>query len=190
MRISYFSFLAALAPFATALPISSLSSSGLDAPDALDTLSPRAPASKGTGSVTIQNNCAFPISLSSVGTSAGPVVHVAAGSSHSEQFHTTADPNTGVSIKIVKNDGNPLAAGQVTQVEYTLVAPTVYYDLSLINGDVFSDEYNAIVPSVASCPTVACQANEVPCAAAYTKPPQPKTKACASSADLVYHICS
>ena len=185
MRFSAVSALAIVAPLAIAAPTpiaipNSLAVAIADAdPDA---------AAGGVGSVIIQNHCSWSVSLSSVGSSPGPVVDVAAGKSYSEQFHTTST-GAGVSIKIVK-DGNPLASSNITQVEYTLVGSEVYYDLSLINGDAFAGEHNAIVPAMSSCPQVTCAAGEVPCKEAYTKPPQPKTKACASSGNIVYNICN
>ncbi|MCJ1325074.1 hypothetical protein MMC10_001736 [Thelotrema lepadinum] len=183
--VSAVSALAIVAPFAIAAP------TPITTPNpaaAAITDADSSTAAGGVGSMIIQNHCSWSISLSSVGSSPGPVVDVAAGKSYSEQFHTTST-KAGVSIKIVK-DGNPLAASNITQVEYTLVGPLVYYDLSLINGDAFAGEHNAIVPATSSCPQVTCAAGEVPCKEAYTSPPQPKTKACTSSGNIVYNICN
>ncbi|KAI4149145.1 MAG: hypothetical protein LQ340_004775 [Diploschistes diacapsis] len=183
MRFSLLSALAVLSPLAATAPVSVTKL----IPAAAAVSKAQTSDAAGTGSVIVKNNCGFAISLSSVGTSPGAVASVAAGHSWSEQYQTTSDGG-GVSIKIVR-DGNPLSSSNITQFEYTLASPEVYYDLSLINGDAFAGEYNAIVPDGSSCPTVTCQANEVPCAEAYTEPPQPRTKACAASGNIVYNIC-
>ena len=173
---------ALLAPLAAALPTPDPNASPVTG-----AMSEPQSSAGGTGSAIIQNHCSYPISLASVGSSPGTVVHVPAGGSYSEQFHTTST-EAGVSIKIVK-DGDPIRSANITQFEYTLVTPLVYYDLSLINGDAFAGEYNAVIPATASCPQVTCQPGEVPCKEAYTQPPQRKTKSCASNANIVYNIC-
>ncbi|KAI4140524.1 MAG: hypothetical protein LQ340_007857, partial [Diploschistes diacapsis] len=147
-----------------------------------------APAGAVVGNAIVVNNCGFDINLRSVGSVVGGEHTIGQGGSYSEQFHLSGS-GAGISIKMDKSPADPVSGGPIAQFEYTLAGSEVYYDLSLINGDPFSADLQVLRPAIASCPTVTCPANQVPCQEAYTSPDQPATKACASSGNLVFSVC-
>ena len=204
MQISSFAPLAILASLATAAP------APLSSPDNDIVLPPgvieQAPAGGAAiGSAIVTNNCGFSVLLRSVDDSVGPEVTIAPGGTYSEQFHTSGNGG-GISIKVDQN-GDPASSGDIAQFEYTLADNLVYYDLSLINGDPFQAERQAVTPADGSCHQVVCDAGENPCGDAFSKsckigfPSEFELKivdpggssnpvyACSSAEDLVYSIC-
>ena len=185
MHSSILAYAALLVAPILAIPTPDPSTEALQLPPGVTEHAPDANAA--VGNAIVRNNCGFSIQLSSVGGSPGPVTTIPSGGSYSEQLHVSST-GAGISIKVDQN-GSPLTSNNIAQFEYTLSGSTVYYDLSLINGDPFKAQYQAINPSIGSCDSITCQPNEVPCQAAYTQPNQQKTHACASSGNLVFNIC-
>ena len=94
------------------------------------------------GKAIIQNSCSFPVYLSSVSNTAGPTQELAAnGGTYTENWR--ANPNGGgISIKIAADK----AFSEITQFEYTLEDPELWYDLSNINGYPFKNWGVSIIP--------------------------------------------
>jgi len=139
------------------------------------------------GKAIIQNSCSFPVYLSSVSNVAGPTQELAAnGGTYSEDWRS--NPNGGgISIKIASDS----SFSQVTQFEYTLESPDLWYDLSNINGYPFEQWGVSIIPSDSSCNEVICPAGVSLCAAAYNTPTEDwATAMCYSASDMVVLLCS
>ena len=152
---------AVLASFAFAVPTPYAEPNDIVLPPGVTESEPKSLAT--VGSAVVSNRCNFNVFLRSVGSSVGPEVTIAPGKTYSEQFHLSGS-GSGISIKVDKS-GDPTGsgAGNIAQFEYTLASNLVYYDLSLINGDPFVANRQAIVPADASCHQVVCNANQQPC---------------------------
>ncbi|MCJ1332757.1 hypothetical protein MMC10_009451 [Thelotrema lepadinum] len=188
MQFSTFALAAILAPLTLAAPAPLAEPNQLALPAGV-TEQPAAAAAT-VGNAVVKNNCGFTVYLRSVDNTVGPLQTIKAGGSYSEQFHTSGNGG-GISLKMDKT-GDPTGSGSgnIEQFEYTLSGSTVYYDLSTINGNPFVAYHNAIVPSISTCHTITCNANENPCTASYYPgDPSNPTYACASSGNLVYNIC-
>jgi len=139
------------------------------------------------GKAIIQNSCSFPVYLSSVSNVAGATQELAAnGGTYSEDWR--ANPNGGgVSIKIAADK----AFSEITQFEYTLEDPELWYDLSNINGYPFKNWGVSIIPADTSCNEVICPAGVALCSAAYNTPTEDwATAMCYSASDMVVLLCS
>ena len=184
MQLSTFTLTAILAALAQAAPTPSLDVS-VELPAGV---TQEAPAPNvAVGSAIVNNNCGFPVHLRSVGGSANPEHILQHGGTFIERFRVSSI-GAGVSIKMAKN-GDPATSKNISQFEYTLAGSKVYYDLSHIDGNPFKAHYHEIIPGIHSCDKVVCEANESPCEAAYSDPPQLKTHGCASHGNLVHNIC-
>ncbi|MCJ1442250.1 MAG: hypothetical protein MMC23_002743 [Stictis urceolatum] len=111
----------------------------------------KAAVTPGICSAHVVNHCDFPVWLWSMGEVTGSRVHLNPGKSYHEPYHTSSTIGTSIKISRVDNlfEGKP-----VEQLEYTVADRKVFYDLSLINGDLFAAEGVELVPSDHSCPTV------------------------------------
>lgn len=91
--------------------------------------------SRAVGSISIKNQCDFPVNLWSVSDQQGPMVTLSSnGGEYSETYRT--NPNGGgISIKITPED---YVTDPVTQLEYTLT-DLIWYDVSNINGMPFQN---------------------------------------------------
>ena len=139
------------------------------------------------GNVIVQNQCNFDAYLWSVSNVAGPMQTLAAnGGDYTETYRSNPDGG-GISMKLATNE----AASNITQFEYTLETPTLWYDLSNINGYPFMAWGVSVVPSESTCNEVICPAGVALCADAYNTPTEDyATAACTSDADVVVLLCS
>jgi len=139
-----------------------------------------------TSSAIINNQCSFPVYLWSVGDTSSEMITIEPnGTPYSEEYQTRAEG--GIALKISTVLGNTTV---VTQFEYTLSEPTIWYDVSNVNGFPFSDDGLALVPTESSCREVTCPAGEGSCHAAYTVwNDNYATAACASTSDLTMTLC-
>ena len=110
-------------------------------------------------------------------------------------------PDVGVSIKL--SLGNATIQGPITQFEYTWQAPSIYYDLSNIDGDPFSPagyplaQYGvSLQPSTCNsaqyptCNSIICPSGIPYCSAAYNRPNDAnRTHACSEDTNLTLSIC-
>lgn len=146
-----------------------------------------APLVNAAGKAIVQNECSFPVYLWSVAASSGPMVSVPAGTNYSEAYRINTNGG-GVSIKIAaEKDQN---AG-VTQFEYTFTDPTIWYDISNINGYPFEAWGVTLTPTDSNCPIKDCEAGVELCTNAYNVyNDDAATAACGDAADLVLVLCS
>ncbi|KAK9326741.1 hypothetical protein V1520DRAFT_106642 [Lipomyces starkeyi] len=138
---------------------------------ALPTTLERRETNSGGGGVEIINNMGKDIYLWSVGESADAtmVTLTSGGNTYSESWKTNPDSG-GISIKMSTTPDQ----SDVLQYEYTLVSPTIYWDLSCINMGSGS-EFTAAGYAVTSndngiCPSATCEPGDTACADAYLYP--------------------
>jgi len=159
-----------------------LSKTAVFAAVALATFIPAALA----GKASIENQCDQDVYLWSVGGSASAdMVTLPPGKSYSEKYRFN-DLGGGVSVKLAlaKNQGD------ITQLEYTLDATTVWYDVSNINGNPFAHGGISVKPSDPACSPVVCEAGIVKCREAYNQPTDDHaTHACPATSDLNVVLC-
>ncbi|WEW60486.1 hypothetical protein PRK78_005973 [Emydomyces testavorans] len=138
------------------------------------------------GSATIQNQCSDDVYLWSIADSAGAEMKTLhSGGSYTEKYRSNGNGG-GVSMKLSLDKNQD----KVTQFEYTLNKPKIYYDLSNINGYPFKNGGVTITPSDGSCPTVSCSAGDGNCQQAYNKPDDDHaTHGCPDSSDLHVVLC-
>jgi len=138
-------------------------------------------------SATVNNDCAFPVYLWSVGDSSTDMVTIEPfGTPYTEEYHSRA-LGGGISIKISTVINNE---DTITQFEYTLNGTKLWYDVSNVNGFPFSADGLALVPSDSACREVTCPAGEGACHAAYTVwNDDYATAECASTTDLTMTLC-
>ncbi|KAK2763763.1 hypothetical protein FQN54_009380 [Arachnomyces sp. PD_36] len=164
------------------------SKSAIFAATAMASLAPTVYAeNSGTGNAIINNKCSHDIYLWSIGSSADAEQHtIASGETFSENYRTTSNGG-GVSLKMSLTESQD----EVSQFEYTIVEPQVFYDLSNINGYPFAEGGITIEPSDSSCPSISCEAGEPNCKEAYNQPYDDwATKGCDCSSDLVLNLCA
>ncbi|PGH02920.1 hypothetical protein GX51_04376 [Blastomyces parvus] len=139
------------------------------------------------GNAIVRNNCPFPVYLQSVGNTGNVPEHtIQSGGVFQEQYRE--NPNGGgISLKI----SNKPSGAQITQFEYTLAGPKVFYDVSNINGYPFVDYGLSLASTThAGCPAINCPPGVKLCHDAYNKPDDNHaTKACASASDLTMTLC-
>ncbi|MCJ1282608.1 hypothetical protein MMC26_001933 [Xylographa opegraphella] len=138
-------------------------------------------------SAIVNNECAYPVYLWSVGDSSSEMVTIEPhGKPYKEEYQTRSEGG-GISIKISTALGNE---DTITQFEYTLDGSQLWYDVSNVNGFPFSDDGLALVPSESACREVTCPAGQGSCHAAYTLPEDNwATAVCESSSDLTMTLC-
>jgi hypothetical protein len=109
-------------------------------------------------------------------------------------------PGVGVSIKL--SLGNASVQGAITQFEYTWATPSIFYDLSNIDGEPFSPQgypfakYGLMLePSTSNstqyptCNSIICPAGVMYCSAAYNVWNDTRTSTCSEDTDLTLFIC-
>ncbi|OJD15632.1 hypothetical protein AJ78_04124 [Emergomyces pasteurianus Ep9510] len=137
------------------------------------------------GTAMVKNNCDCPVYLWSVANAGNVPRHeIKPGETFSEKYRS--NPNGGgISLKISKTYSDAV----ITQFEYTLAGPKVFYDISNINGYPFEDKGVSLTSS-SGCPEVHCPAGVKRCKGAYNNPDDIATHACSSSSDLSMTLCS
>ncbi|EEP81994.1 predicted protein [Uncinocarpus reesii 1704] len=111
---------------------------------------------------------------------------LSSGDKYSEEYRKN-DNGGGISIKLSLDKDQK----EVSQFEYTLDDPKVFYDLSNIDGYPFKDGGVTIVPSDDSCPKVTCEAGDGKCSEAYNKPDDDHaTHGCPQETDLHVVLCA
>lgn len=143
-----------------------------------------APVLVAAGKASVRNHCPHSAYVTSVGGSDSQTHELQPGAKLHQEFETGLFGG-GISVKL----SNDNSLSKITQFEYTLAGPLVFYDLSNINGYPFEHGGVAITPSDHSCPAVHCPPN-VPCKAAYNTPDQnTATHGCQSSTSLNLELC-
>ncbi|KAI1951599.1 hypothetical protein LOZ12_000717 [Ophidiomyces ophidiicola] len=138
------------------------------------------------GSAKIDNQCSDDVYLWSIADSAHvEMKKLGSGESYSEKYRENGNGG-GISMKLSLDESQK----EVSQFEYTLSKPKVFYDLSNIDGYPFKDGGVSIIPSNSECPKVICSAGDGKCAEAYNKPDDDHaTKGCPDSTDLHVILC-
>ncbi|MCJ1473851.1 hypothetical protein MMC13_002503 [Lambiella insularis] len=136
-------------------------------------------------SAIVKNECSFPVYLWSVGEASSEMYTIESkGEPYSEEYVPRAD--AGMSLKISTVPGD---LSTITQFEYTLDSPNVWYDASNINGYPFQKWGLQIIPSSSSCPNVTCEFPGV-CTEAYNAPSDnAATHMCDANSDLTMTLC-
>ncbi|PYI09137.1 hypothetical protein BO78DRAFT_309071, partial [Aspergillus sclerotiicarbonarius CBS 121057] len=122
-----------------------------------------------TGSVRIINTLDIELYLWSISIQAGPLNILAANGGAYEELWRPTINGTGVSIKIATAD----SMLDVLQFEYSIVYPTVYWDVSCINLDnssVMITKGLSAIPDIPGCPFVICDETSDACPDVYYKP--------------------
>lgn len=150
---------------------------------------PSTPAAPGTssGGVTIINNVQKPLYLWSTSNLAGKQVTIPVGGTYSETWKLNPDMG-GVSIKIATTPDE----ADVLQFEYTLVTPTIWWDVSLINMAITSlfDQLGfTVTTDDKTCRSVTCPAGDTTCNDAYLYPTDDQaTRACPENTNMVLNL--
>ncbi|KAJ8104423.1 hypothetical protein POJ06DRAFT_273026 [Lipomyces tetrasporus] len=141
------------------------------------------------GGVEIINNMGKNIYLWSVGGSADAtmVTLTSSGNTYSESWRTNSNGG-GVSIKISTTPDQ----SDVLQYEYTLVAPTIYWDLSSINmgnASEFTTAGFAVTSNDSNCRNAICKPGDNACADAYLFPTDDQaTRGCPESVQMTLNL--
>lgn len=101
---------------------------------------------EGPGLAIVQNNCADPIYLWSVGSGVSVEIPVPGGAHYSETFRH--DQKTGgVSLKVTRVAHGLYSSAPQTVFAYNVVGDSVWYDLSDVFGDPFKGSSVTLLPS-------------------------------------------
>lgn len=123
----------------------------------------------GNGGVTIVNNMAKTVYLWSVANTANDsMVTLNQGQTYEEDWRLNSNGG-GISIKMSTTPEQR----DVLQYEYTLAAPTLFWDLSCIDmgtGSEFTQVGFAVTSDNDNCVSATCKPGDVACAAAYLLP--------------------
>lgn len=140
------------------------------------------------GKVTVQNKCPHAIYYTSVdGSADAPTKAIQPNKVHTEEYRVNTKTHGGISIKVNKS---PKLTDPIAQIEYTLTSPTMFYDLSFVNGDPFVKEGVTLTPSDKKCVKVDCPPGVAKCPGAYKFPTDDQaTHQCADSANLDVVFC-
>jgi len=153
---------------------------------ALASFVPAVAGGGGFAEAIVKNKCSEPVYLWSVADLFGvEMVTIKPGGQYSEPYQL--NPNGGgISIKLSLT---PSRDG-VTQFEYTLADPTIFYDISNIDGYPFLKWGVSLTPSDKSCPVVVCDPGVALCKEAYNQPYDDwATKGCPATSDLTMVLC-
>jgi hypothetical protein len=127
------------------------------------------------------------IYLWSTSNVAGAMVTIPAGGRYSEEWRLNLDGG-GVSVKISTTPDE----ADVMQFEYTLVRPTIWFDMSEINM-VITSLFNKLGFTVTSdnpdCIQLVCPAGDIACNDAYLFPSDNQaTHACVDTTNMVVNL--
>ncbi|KAL0938555.1 Bys1 family protein [Colletotrichum truncatum] len=134
------------------------------------------------GKATVVNNCAYEVSLWSVGSGVASAGQLAAGGgAYSETFYR--DPVTGgKALKItLARDGLFTGAAQLN-FAYNLDGGQVWYDLSTVFGDAFRGAKLVVASRQTTCPAIVWPQG--------VSPGGSQVKVCTSEQDVVLTLCS
>ncbi|WYZ42521.1 hypothetical protein EsH8_VI_000220 [Colletotrichum jinshuiense] len=147
----------------------------------LPVLAAAAPAAA-VGKATVYNNCAFEVSVWSVGGSVVPVGALGPrGGTYSETF--VRDPVTGgKALKITRpRDGLFTGAPQLI-FAYNLDGGGVWYDLSTVFGAAFQGSKVVVASQEATCPAIVWDTG--------VSPGGSQVKVCTAEKDVVLRLCA
>ncbi|KAF3392740.1 Antigenic thaumatin-like protein [Penicillium rolfsii] len=151
------------------------------APAAIAIAAALAPLASAVGNARVVNQCGFPVYVWSVGGSVSQQNTVASGGTYSEVLHH--DPASGgIAIKLTTVANGLYNGSPQTNFAYTLDGQQVWYDLSDVFGDPFSN--HAInVKASASCPSI-CWPSGIATSGAS------QVKVCDANSDVTLTLCS
>ncbi|EEQ30596.1 hypothetical protein McanMca71_000704 [Microsporum canis] len=139
------------------------------------------------GTANVQNACGKDVYLWSIADSAGEkMITLKDGETHSEKYRTNGNGG-GISIKMATDQNH----NDISQFEYTLKEPQIFYDLSNIDGYPFAEGGISVHPSDSGCPAVVCEGGVKDCKEAYNQPKDDfATHGCPQETDLNVVLCA
>lgn len=149
---------------------------------ALSALAALTPLAAAAGSAIVENHCADPVYLWSVGSQMGDRQDIKAGGVYSEDIHR--DPvSGGISLKITRTKDGLFDGSPQLNYAYTLTADgaRTFYDLSSVFGDAFEGHALIVEPSKEGCGVIDWPNG--------TPPAGSQVKDCESSADIRLTLC-
>ncbi|QPH02770.1 hypothetical protein C2857_006987 [Epichloe festucae Fl1] len=133
------------------------------------------------GNATVKNNCAFPVTVWSVGSELSPGSTIKKGESYSERF--ARDPEAGGRALKITREADGLFTGKPQTVfAYHLRDGAVCYDLSDVFGDAFAGHRLVEGAADTSCPSIVWPEG--------TPPAGSQVKNCHHGADVTLTLCS
>ncbi|MCJ1331531.1 hypothetical protein MMC10_008222 [Thelotrema lepadinum] len=173
------SFLAALvASVAAAAPAPSLQLDHSNPIPGTVELTPR----QGVGSVFVVNECSFTVFVrSQTNTGTGALSTLSPGGTYAQKFQMPA--SGGTAILVARSD--PSTFPSRLTVEYSISGSTIFYDVSLVNGNPFQAQGFDLSPrNVPGCADINCPANVANCNGSGSQ-----TKTCSEAANLQLNLC-
>ncbi|KAJ5151047.1 uncharacterized protein N7482_010299 [Penicillium canariense] len=145
------------------------------------TIAALAPLASAVGNAKVVNKCNFPVYLWSVGGSVSAQNTINSGATYSEVLHH--DPASGgIALKLTTVENGLYNGSPQTNFAYTLDGQQVWYDLSDVFGDPFSN--HAIgVKAAASCPSICWPHGINPGGGS-------QVKVCNANSDVTLTLCS
>ncbi|GLI81641.1 hypothetical protein PoHVEF18_010027 [Penicillium ochrochloron] len=148
---------------------------------AITTVAALTPLASAVGNAKVVNKCGFPVYVWSVGGSVSQQNTVASGGTYSEVLHH--DPASGgIAIKLTTVENGLYNGSPQTNFAYTLDGQQVWYDLSDVFGDPFSNHAIGVKAS-ASCPSI-CWPSGVATSGGS------QVKVCDANSDVTLTLCS
>lgn len=150
---------------------------------ALSALAALTPLAAAVGSAIVENQCADPVYLWSVGSQMSERHKIECGDVYSEDIHR--DPvSGGISIKITTTEDGLFNGSPQLNFAYTLTGDgaRVFYDLSNVFGNAFEGDALIVEPSKSGCGVIDWP-NGV-------SPGGSQVKDCASSSDVRLTLCN
>ena len=143
---------------------------------------------QGIGSALVNNGCGFTVFVrSQSNTATSGLSTLQPGGVYIERFQMPA--TGGISIIIARSDPATFPPDRLN-FEYALSGPTVFYDISLLQGNPFRDEGFELSPrNVPGCESINCSADQEDCLAMPLEPPSSPFKSCSEAANLQLNLC-
>ncbi|KAJ5177285.1 uncharacterized protein N7482_003162 [Penicillium canariense] len=133
------------------------------------------------GNAVVENACADPVYLWSVGGSVGERQTVDPGTNYTEALHYD-DISGGIAIKITRSEDGLYDGSPQTNFQYSLT-DFLYYDLFDVYGDPFSGHTLVVNPSIDTCNKI-CWGEGIRATATS------QTESCSTDANITLTLCA
>ena len=176
-------FLAAcLASFAAAVPAPAPAPASLYQDSPLSSRTLDLESRQGIGSTFVVNMCGFNVFVRTrTNTGTGPLSTLKPGDTYADKFQMPASGGTETLVAL----SDPSTASSSLIVEYSISGSTIFYDVSLVDGNPFQSEGFQLSPrNVPGCVNIDCPANSANCNGAGSQ-----THSCSDAANLQLNLC-